>query len=134
MNRGIKPVLEHLKVLENVVERHPKSTIVKESQLLMKHILAVMDLRRTQEHPQGRTVWNAQHLQRVESTSDGITIQVIYKLNDTHFRPLFVTMSDWATEFRSKKERAAKTCRELSWFSFLQHFFSTLEVRHASLH
>ena len=133
VNKGVNPVLEHLKVLEKVIERHPKATIVKESQLLMKHILAVMDLRRTQEHPHGSFLWSAQHLQRVESTSDEITIQMIYKLNDTHFRPLFVKMSDWATELRSKKERTAKTCRELSWFSFLQHFFRTLEVRHSSL-
>ena len=128
MDRGIDSVLEHLKVLQKVIERHPKSIIVKESHLLTKRILTVMDLRRTQEYTKEQSLWSAQHLQQVESTIDGITIQMVYKLNDTHFRPLFGKMSDWATELRSKKDLNAKTCRELSWFSFLQHFFSTLEV------
>ena len=128
VSKGVGPVSEHLGILEKVIDCQPKSVVVKESHSITRHFLGVMDLRRSQELAPESTSWTTQQMRQVQEMGNKIIVKMIYKLNDTHFRPLFVKMSEWSTELHGKKERKARSCRQISWFSFLQHFFNTLEV------
>ena len=117
---------EHLQILETSIDKHPKLTIAANATVLIEHFMDIMDLRAS--YPKlGSDDWDEADVISVEETSSSILIKMIYKLNDAHFRPIFVRMSEWATV--AKGQDQFKTVRRLaSWFSFLHKFFSTLQV------
>ena len=113
-----------------LIQRHSKSIIMKYSQQLVGLFLQVLDLRRIQESLPEDGRFTDEQTDSIEQALNRAIIQMIYKLNDTNFRPLFSQMSDWATSSISKKE--GKVFRKISWYSFLQAFFGTLKVRVSS--
>ena len=125
--QGPNAIFEVLEMLEKVIEKHSKSTMVKEAPLLISLFQSIMDVRTSQDVSTEKTQLDAQQLERLESRRNEIMIKTIYKLNDKNFRPLFIQMVEWATTGKSKKDKGANTNREISWFSFLHHFFETLQ-------
>ena len=114
-------------VVVTTIERHSKSVIVKQSQQLVDLFLQVLDLRRTQSFLSEDARFTEEQMDTISQKSNGAIISMIYKLNDTTFRPLFGQISDWATSSVTKKE--GRIFRKISWYSLLQAFFGTLKVR-----
>ena len=52
---------------------------------------------------------------------------MIYKLNDTTFRPVFTKLLEWATAGLSKKDAQGNLARLTTFYKFLQVFFGTLQ-------
>ena len=124
---GLRSCTEHLEILEKAIERSPKATIFKESQLLVSLFLDITDVRIIKQKQGESSAMSEQHVQETENLRNQIMIKTIYKLNDTHFRPLFTKMMEWAGAVRGT-EKGAKLLRQSSWFSFLHDFFDTLKV------
>ena len=126
VSQGPDAVGEHLMMLRIAVERHSKSVIVKNSSLLASLCLEVLGLRChiLLEETKG---YDDEDLREAETDIGEIMIKVIYKLNDTHFRPIFVKMLYWANDASSKKAKQGRLVRQASLYGFLHTFFETLK-------
>ncbi|MCJ1435688.1 snoRNA-binding rRNA-processing protein utp10 [Xylographa pallens] len=127
MVEGPDAVSEHLQILQLAIERLSKSAIAKQSQSLLNLLLKVFDLRRVQCSPRTAESYENEEMDEVEKIIDEVAIKMIYKLNDATFRPLFIRILEWATTPTSKKEKQGKVYRQISWYTFLNTFFDTLQ-------
>ncbi|OJJ49101.1 hypothetical protein ASPZODRAFT_23375 [Penicilliopsis zonata CBS 506.65] len=118
---------EALEVINIAIDKHPKSATVKNVNLLTSVLFKALDLRREQISQGSRAVFELDELDEVEETVNGVAIKMIYKLNDTLFRPIFVKMIDWATAGLPKKDTQGRTLRLTTFYKFLQVFFGTLK-------
>lgn len=91
----------------------------------MKLILNAFDLRRTKL----LKPYSEQEVESIESSINDMTIKMIYKLNDSTFRPLFVQLTEWATSEISKTDTAGRIARLTTFYKLLDTFFGTLKVR-----
>lgn len=117
-----------MKILSGAIERQPKSIIAKQSQKLLGIFLKAFDLRRIQCSPRTEDSYEDNEIDEVEQSVNEVATKMIYKLNDTRFRPMFVKMLEWATTAGNSKERKGKVYRQITWYNFLHTFFDTLQV------
>lgn len=75
------------------------------------------------------SIYEPRDIEEVEDTINEVAIKMIYKLNDTTFRPLFVKLTEWATTGLPKKDALGRIMRLTTFYKFLQTFFGTLKVR-----
>ena len=109
------------------MDRQKKSVIAKQSPALSDMLLKAFDLRRIQLSPRTDESYTDDEIDRVETAVNQVAIKIIYKLNDTTFRPVFTKMLDWVSWY-SPKNKNSRTYRQTTWFKFLHTFFSTLKV------
>ena len=119
---------EHLTIARVAIERHPKTVIIKQAKQLTSFFLEVLDLRRIQLATRTEDSYDEAEIAQVESAASETMIKMIYKLNDTHFRPLFAQMSEWSTSIVGKDKKREKLLRQTAWYAFLRAFFDTLKV------
>ncbi|KAJ5379781.1 U3 small nucleolar RNA-associated protein 10 [Penicillium cataractarum] len=124
---GSTAVNEILEVLALAVEKNPKSAVVKNVNVLSKILFNAFDLRREQVSLGDATDFDASDLDEAESALNDVTIKMIYKLNDSTFRPLFIRFVEWATTGVSKKDEQGQVSRLTTFYTFLQVFFGTLQ-------
>jgi U3 small nucleolar RNA-associated protein 10 len=124
---GPTAVNEILEVLALAVEKNPKSAVVKNVNVLSKILFSAFDLRREQVSLGDATDFDSSDLDEAESALNDVTIKMIYKLNDSTFRPLFIKFVEWATTGASKKEEQGQVSRLTTFYTFLQVFFGTLQ-------
>lgn len=122
-------VNEILEVVALAVEKHPKSTIAKNIGVLTKILFTAFDLRREQMALGDKAVFESSAIDEAEAALNDITIKMIYKLNDSTFRPIFLRFVDWATTGAPKKDEQAQVSRLTTFYKFLEVFFGTLQVR-----
>ncbi|KAJ9229994.1 U3 small nucleolar RNA-associated protein 10 [Paecilomyces variotii] len=118
---------EALEVVSTAIEKHPKAATVKNVNSLVNLLQKALDLRREQLVAGSASRYDIQDLEEVEETVNEVAIKMIYKLNDTTFRPLFVKLTEWATSGLPKKDSLGRTMRLTTFYKFLQHFFGTLK-------
>ena len=125
MTEGPLAVKEHLLVLRLSISHQPKTIILKYSSDLVTLFLKCFDLRRIQFSPKTEDSYEEDEVEEVEAAVNETVIAMIYRLNDAHFRPLFLQMMEWATPLRDNK---SGNQRRLTWWMFLRRFFDTLKV------
>ncbi|CAI7583551.1 unnamed protein product [Penicillium manginii] len=118
---------EILAVLSLAVEKHPKSAVINTINVLSKILFKAFDLRREQTAAGDRSNFDEADINEVESALNDVTIKMIYKLNDSTFRPLFLKFVEWATTGVPKKDEQAQMSRLTTFYKFLQVFFGTLK-------
>ena len=121
--------MELINIISVAVERSSKAVIVKHSQLLTDLLIQVFDIRRIQANASSDKAFDEEDVEQVEQALNEAAIKMIYKLNDTHFRPLFSRIMDWATCSLSKRDTRGRLSRLTTWYTFLHHFFDTLKVK-----
>ena len=94
----------------------------------MKVLRNAFDLRRTQLTGQAATKLDVDAIDEAEALVNEVTIGMIYKLNDTIFRPLFIELTDWAVKGGGNSDKAGRLARMTAFFKFLETFFGTLKV------
>jgi U3 small nucleolar RNA-associated protein 10 len=119
---------EVLEAVSLSIEKHPKSATMKNLSVLTSILFRVFDLRREQLSLSTKSVFDTSDLEEVEDLVNDVTIKMIYKLNDTMFRPIFSKLVEWATAL-PKKDTQGSLARLTTFYRFLQVFFSTLQVR-----
>jgi U3 small nucleolar RNA-associated protein 10 len=121
-------VIEVLDITKAAIDKHPKSSTVKNVPVLMTLLRRAFDLRRIQTGNQTPAAFKADEIDDVEAHVNEVTIRMIYKLNDTLFRPLFTELTDWAVNDLGEKDKPGQVARMTSFFKFLETFFATLKV------
>ena len=122
---------EALEVISLAIEKHPKSATIKNVGLLSRVLFKAFDLRREQQVILGsESKFDESDIEETEDAITEVTINMIYKLNDTTFRPIFVEFVEWAsTGVSGLDDVQSKTARLTMLYKFLQNFFGTLQVR-----
>lgn len=108
------------------IEKHPKSATMKNLSVLTSILFRAFDLRREQASLP-KSAFEVTDLEEIEDLVNEVTIKMIYKLNDTTFRPIFIKLVEWATD-HPKKDAQAGLARLTTFYRFLQVFFGTLQV------
>ena len=120
-------VNELLEVVTIAVDKHPKSAIAKNIGVLTKILFKAFDLRREQIALGDKAVFESTAIDEAEVALNDVTIKMIYKLNDSTFRPIFLKFVEWATTGAPKNEQD-QTSRLTTFYKFLEVFFGTLQV------
>ncbi|KAJ5781893.1 uncharacterized protein N7518_010376 [Penicillium psychrosexuale] len=119
-------VNELLEVVTIAVDKHPKSAIAKNIGVLTKILFKAFDLRREQIALGDKAVFESTAIDEAEVALNDVTIKMIYKLNDSTFRPIFLKFVEWATTGAPKNEQD-QTSRLTTFYKFLEVFFGTLQ-------
>ena len=122
---GPKAVDEHFRVLYLTIDRQPKSVVLQQSEVLGSMILKAFDLRQTHSCSRTKDNYDNEEITGIEDAVNQIALAMIYKLNDSSFRPMFRQFMDWAVGTRS--DSRGRIFRQITWYSFLYHFFDTFK-------
>ncbi|KAL4908457.1 hypothetical protein BDW74DRAFT_100891 [Aspergillus multicolor] len=125
VSAGPSATREVLEAVSLSVEKHPKSATMKNLSILTIILFRAFDLRREQsQFP--KSAFDASDIEEIEDFVNDVTIKMIYKLNDTTFRPIFARFVEWATGL-PKKDTQGGLARLTTLYRFLQVFFGTLQ-------
>ncbi|KAM5482154.1 snoRNA-binding rRNA-processing protein utp10 [Microsporum canis] len=127
VSKGPKAVKETLDIVKLSIEKHPKSDTIKNVPALSKLLWKVFDFRRAQFSLPTSDRFEGQQIDDIEACINDLTIKMIYKLNDTIFRPFFIQLTEWATEELDKTDLSGRQARLTTFYKFLETFFSTLK-------
>lgn len=121
---------EHLQVLRVAIEKRPKSSVVKHTNILSKILINYFDLRRVQLFSTDmETVFTANKVEELEQVIFDTAIAIIYKLSDATFRPIFRKILGWSNRGESDEDtKKANMYRQTTLYSFLGIFFGNLKV------
>jgi U3 small nucleolar RNA-associated protein 10 len=123
----LQAVAEYLQLLGMTIDKHPKSSISKNVSSLSTIFLQALDFRRQyRAEDQSRDVPSAE-ADRIQDAVNMVALQMIYKLNDAVFRPIFSQLMDWAKSGLAKNDAVGRRLRQESVFAFLAAFFENLK-------
>ncbi|KAL4998400.1 U3 small nucleolar RNA-associated protein 10 [Aspergillus recurvatus] len=125
VSAGPPATREVLDVISLSIEKHPKSATMKNLSVLTTILFRAFDLRREQGQSPN-SAFDTSDLEEIEDLINDVTIKMIYKLNDTTFRPIFIKLVEWATGL-PKKDTQGGLARLTTFYRFLQVFFGTLQ-------
>lgn len=106
-----------------IIERQPKSAVVKQSEILSNILIEAFDLRRIQFSQNTTLNFSDDEVEDVEAAIFSSTITMIYKLSDATFRPMFSKMWEWAINPTLEADKGAKQYRRTTLYAFLGVFF-----------
>ncbi|PYH46923.1 snoRNA-binding rRNA-processing protein UTP10 [Aspergillus saccharolyticus JOP 1030-1] len=124
---GSDAILETLGVVSLAIEKHPKSATVNNLAVITSILFKAFDLRRQQMSSDFNVAFDSSSLDEIEDVINEVAIKMVYKLNDTTFRPIFTKLLDWATSTTAKKDTQGSLARLTTFYKFLQVFFGTLQ-------
>lgn len=119
----LREYIEHLRVS---IHHHSKNFFSKSPSIFAKIIQNAFDLRR---------YFNLAHDDRLtkdlvdefENSLNQTILEIIYKLNNSIFKPLFIDLVDWATARLEKEDHVGRSLRQQSLYSFTALFFDSLK-------
>ena len=114
--------------MRSAIDKHPKSSTAKNVPVLVKLLRNAFDLRRTQLSDADGSAFDIDEIEEAETLVSDVTIRMIYKLNDTIFRPLFIELTEWAFKGVEQKDKVGSFARTTTFYRFLETFFGTLKV------
>ncbi|KAL2845666.1 hypothetical protein BJY01DRAFT_180530 [Aspergillus pseudoustus] len=126
VSAGPAATREALEAVSLSIEKHPKSATMKNLGVLSSILFRAFDLRREQAVLASKSIFDVSDLEAIEDLFNDVTIKMIYKLNDTTFRPIFTKLVAWATGL-PKKDTQGTLARLTTLYRFLQAFFGTLQ-------
>ncbi|EEQ91542.1 U3 small nucleolar RNA-associated protein 10 [Blastomyces dermatitidis ER-3] len=127
VSEGPQAIGEVLEVTSLAIEKNPKSSTVKNVPTLTKLLEKALDIRRTQFSQPTKSSYGEDDVNDIESQVNDMGIKMIYKLNDTVFRPLFVQLTEWAAGGLPKSDGSGRLLRLTTFYKFLGAFFGTLQ-------
>jgi U3 small nucleolar RNA-associated protein 10 len=71
--------------------------------------------------------FTADVMAEMESEVNEVAIKMIYKFNDSTFRPIFSALVEWASTALPKKDKLGRTLRLQSIYGFMAVFFESLK-------
>lgn len=130
VENDVSAVRQALSLLADSVKTSSKSAVVKHADKLSNFLLQAFDLRRIQFTNRTEDSYTDSGVLEIEDHINSVAIEIIYKLNDTIFRPIFVSFVEWAIKCHNVKPSIlpqAQKLRRTTLFNFLAHFFNTLK-------
>ncbi|KAL8953486.1 MAG: hypothetical protein Q9222_000690 [Ikaeria aurantiellina] len=123
MEEGPEALKEHLQILQSLIGRLSKPAVGRHSEILARLLTKAFDLRRIQFVPRTEDSYEDDEVEMVEEATNDVAIAMIYKLNDTLFRPIFEQFVDWA----SSSSITSRLHRQTTLYGFLLKFFESLK-------
>ena len=121
-------VKEHIELIELIVGRQSKSTILREWKTLGDLFLEAFDLRRIQSSPRASSRYNDGELDESEARISNAAIATILKLNDATFRPFLGRATRWAYASFTPDDQKGSCYRQITLYTFLHALFDSLKV------
>ncbi|EXJ61622.1 hypothetical protein A1O7_02051 [Cladophialophora yegresii CBS 114405] len=138
---------EWLDMLSRAIKRNSKSTVGRAAEELSDFILQVLDLRRVNRvkalvkaDDATSHLLRSDELRNIEHNLFKLSEALIYKLNDSTFRPIFESWVEWArsevpqdrpesedADQMADRKSGARIARLGSLFSLASHFFESLK-------
>jgi U3 small nucleolar RNA-associated protein 10 len=112
--------------LSIAIDTHPKSVVTKHSPILSSIFLNAFDLRMQRSLSPDDDL-PIESINEIEDAVNSVAIKMIYKFNDSTFRPIFSKLIEWASSGLPKKEKTGRILRLQSVYSFLTVFFDNLK-------
>ena len=116
----------YIHMLQGIVAHHTKATITKNAQLLFSILLKAFDLRGTFAD-EAHTDVETDRLQQLLDNVNRIALDVVLKLNDATFRPMFGRLVEWAVNGLPKRDASGTILRCTSLYSFTLTLFEQLK-------
>ncbi|KAL3425575.1 ssu processome component [Phlyctema vagabunda] len=117
---------EYILILSIAIDKHSKSIVTKNSSTLSKIFLNAFDLKR-QWSLAIESRFNSEAMSEIETEVNEVAIKMIYKFNDSTFRPIFSNLIEWAASGLPKKDKAGRILRQQSIYGFFALFFENLK-------
>lgn len=115
-----------MKVLSTALDKHPRSVVTKYSSVLAKIFQNAFDLRR-QWTAKADDRFSMDSMLEVETEVNEVAIKMIYKFNDSTFRPMFANIVEWASNSLPTKDKSGRILRLKSVYGFMIVFFDNLK-------
>jgi U3 small nucleolar RNA-associated protein 10 len=100
--------------------------VTKSSPILSSIFLNAFDLRR-QWSLSPEDDLPIESIDEIENSVNSVALKMIYKFNDSTFRPIFGKLLEWASSGLPKKDRTGRILRLQSVYAFLAGFFDSLK-------
>lgn len=113
-------------MLSIAIDTHPKSAVTKYSPILSSIFLNAFDLRRQWSLSSDENV-PLESINEIEESVNSVAIKMIYKFNDSTFRPIFSKLIEWASSGLPQKDKTGRVLRLQSVYAFLTVFFDDLK-------
>ena len=133
VENDVDAVIEAMKLLNNVIERSSKSSVIDASDSIATFISRMADLRRIQLLVFTEDSYTEEEIDRIESQLNEVVMTFVYKINDNVLRPLMVQWTDWASKCPdlpvSDDTTLARSrlLRNITLSKMLSNFFTTLK-------
>ncbi|KAF8477353.1 hypothetical protein BDZ91DRAFT_688639 [Kalaharituber pfeilii] len=128
---GYPAAREHLATVKSLLSTANKSQIQKMTPLLTSFFLQAFDLRKQVYEKKTGVNIDEEELEEIEELSLRTALQMVLKLNDTIFKPMFVKFSDWAADdYRDSEEEGDKDAmvqRSITFYSWLNMLSENLK-------
>ncbi|KAI4281781.1 MAG: hypothetical protein L6R38_003436 [Xanthoria sp. 2 TBL-2021] len=123
MTEGPEALKEHLWILETLIGALSKSAVGRHSEAFATLLTRAFDLRRIQFSNRTEDSYEDGEVDEVEETTNRVAVAMIYKINDTIFRPIFAQLVEWA----ASSSAIATVHRQTTLYGFLMQFFDGLK-------
>ncbi|POS85421.1 hypothetical protein EPUL_003337, partial [Erysiphe pulchra] len=117
---------EYIENIRVSIHHHSKNFVSKNPSIFAKIIQNAFDLRR-QLNIVHDDRFTKGLIDEFEISLNQTVLEIIYKLNNTIFKPLFIDFVDWATTRLEKEDHMGKSLRQQSLYSFTAIFFDSLK-------
>jgi U3 small nucleolar RNA-associated protein 10 len=108
------------------LDKHPRSVVTKYSAVLSKIFQSAFDLRRQWDAITDNR-FSAHSILEIEAEVNEVAIKMIYKFNDSTFRPMFANIVEWASNALPAKDKHGRLLRLQSVYGFMIVFFDNLK-------
>ncbi|KAL8675492.1 MAG: hypothetical protein Q9168_000004 [Polycauliona sp. 1 TL-2023] len=123
MTEGPEALKEHLGILETLIGAMSKSAVALHSEAFATLLTKAFDLRRIQFSSRTEDSFEESEVDEVEEATNKVAVAMIYKINDTIFRPICVQLVEWA----ASSSKIATVHRQTALYGFFMHFFDGLK-------
>ncbi|KAL8852392.1 MAG: hypothetical protein Q9221_002776 [Calogaya cf. arnoldii] len=123
MTEGPEALKEHLGILKTLIGALSKFAVGRHSEALATLLTRAFDLRRIQLSDRTEDSYEDSEVDEVEEATNKVAIAMIYKINDTIFRPIFAQLVEWA----ASSSAVATVHRQTTVYGFFIYFFDGLK-------
>ncbi|KAK4179285.1 hypothetical protein QBC36DRAFT_298655 [Triangularia setosa] len=126
-NSGFAAITEYLEILGLALDKHARSVVTKNINILSGIFTKTLDLRRMIAIGEFKAELDVAQLEEIDSLIIQTTLKMIYKLHDAVFRPVFSNLIEWGWSGLPKSDVSGRTLRLVSLYTFLDAFFEGLK-------
>ncbi|RAL59484.1 hypothetical protein DID88_006599 [Monilinia fructigena] len=123
---GTWAIREQLEMLSMSIKAQPKSVVTKHSAILAKIFQNAFDLRRQLSNRENYDQDDVT-ISTIEVQVNEVALEMIFKFNDSTFRPIFANLVEWASSSLPKKDKSGRNLRLQSVYGFMAVFFGNLK-------
>ncbi|KAF2230999.1 hypothetical protein EV356DRAFT_579615 [Viridothelium virens] len=122
---GSEAIEEFLAILRSAISGSQNQQVVKNSSILFGLFLKIFDLRSVTRSGDTND-FSDERIVYLESLICDSVLAMVFKINDTIFRPFFVRLVESASENQAQKD--VKILRSITLFSFCERLFDSLKT------